>query len=133
MKEGVLFVHGLSRVTVAFVWIYHGLVPKILGPHRDELYLAVAHGMSSDSLTFGLLKILGAIEIIFGIVLLIFWNSRWPFVISAAVLALLLADVAVVAPEYLLATFNPISLNISVISLSIIGFVTTKQVSAEHT
>ena len=124
MKEDVLLIHGLARITVAFIWIYHGLVPKILGPHRDELYLAAAHGLSVDTLAY-LLKAAGMLEMVFGLIVLFFWHSRWPFLISIAVLTVLLLDVAIVAPEYLRAAFNPISLNLSVISLSVIGFITT--------
>ena len=126
MKESVVFVHSLSRATVVLVWIYHGLVPKILGPHRDELYLAAIHGLSIDTLTH-LLKAAGALEVVFGVMILLLWHSRWPFVISIAVLAVLLVDVAMMAPEYLRAAFNPVSLNLSVISLSAIGFVTARQ------
>ena len=120
------WVHGLARVTVALVWVYHGVVPKLLGPHRDELHLAAIHGLPADHLSL-LLKVSGALEVVFGVVVLAFWRSRWPFVVSAVALTVLLVDVAVVAPEYLLGAFNPVSLNLSVISLSIIGFITARQ------
>lgn len=116
-------VHGLARVSVALVWIYHGLVPKLLGPHRDELYLAAAHGLPAEPLP-RLLQAAGAIEIGFGILLLITWRWRWPFLVSAALLVLLLVDIALVAPQYLVAAFNPVSLNLALISLSLIGWLT---------
>ena len=131
MRSDVSWVHGLSRATVALVWMYHGLVPKLLGPHQDELYLAAIHGLADDYLSL-LLKVSGALEIAFGVVILIFWRSRWPFVISVVALTVLLVDVTLVAPEYLLAAFNPVSLNLSVISLSIIGFMTTRQGADRH-
>lgn len=124
MKATVSNVHKLSRVTVAFVWIYHGLVPKLLGPHHDELYLATIHGVHDDYLV-PLLKVSGALEIVFGIVVLVFWRSRWPFVITVLALFALLVDVAIVSPNYLWGAFNPVSLNLSVISLSVIGILTT--------
>ena len=116
----------MSRVTVAFVWIYHGLVPKLLGPHSDELYLASIHGIPDEFLSL-LLKLGGVAEIAFGIAVVVFWRSRWPFIVSVVILTLLLVDVAIVAPEYLLAAFNPVSLNLSVISLCVIGFLTKEQ------
>lgn len=119
-------VHAVSRITVAFVWMYHGLVPKLLGPHSDELYLASIHGIPDEFLPL-LLKMGGVAEIAFGVVVIVFWRSRWPFVVSVVILVLLLIDVAIVAPEYLLAAFNPVTLNLSVIGLCVIGFLTTEQ------
>lgn len=126
MSTMILRVHRLSRVTVALVWIYHGLVPKLAGPHADELYLAARHGLPEVHLSM-LLRATGVAEILFGIVVLVFSRSRWPFVVSALLLVLLLLDIAIVAPEYLLGAFNPVSLNVSVISLCVIGFMTTPQ------
>lgn len=123
MSGEVARVHALARVAVAFVWIYHGLVPKVLGPHEDELRLAALHGLPEDHLS-SLLRAAGALEIVFGIAILVLRRSRWPFVVSAAALVALLIDVAAVAPEYLWATFNPVSLNAAVIALSVIGFLT---------
>ena len=131
MKHSVSWVHGLSRVTVAFVWIYHGLVPKLLGPHQDELHLAALHGLQGDHLPL-LLKASGVAEIVFGIAVLVFWRSRWPFVVSAVVLIVLLVDVAMVAPEYLWGAFNPVSLSLSVISLSFTGFITASHGADKH-
>lgn len=119
-------VHGISRITVALVWVYHGLVPKLLGPHEDEIRLAMLHGLPAEQLPLWL-KLVGIAEIVFGIIVLSTWSSRWPFICSGLMLVILLVDVAVVAPEYLLATFNPVSLNVSLIALCIIGFITTKR------
>lgn len=132
MKASVFWVHGLSRVTVAFVWIYHGLVPKLLGPHQDELHLAALHGMQDDHLSL-LLKLAGVVEIVFGIAVLVLWRSRWPFVVSAMVLIVLLVDIAIVAPDYLWGAFNPVSLNLSVISLSLTGFITARYWADDET
>ena len=123
MNENIVRVHVLSRVAVAFVWIYHGLIPKLLGPHRDELYLASLHSIP-DSYLPVLLKATGVFEIIFGFIVLLFWRSRWPFVVSIALLTFLLIDIAIIAPEYLRGAFNPVSLNVSVIALSIVGLMT---------
>lgn len=37
-------VHALARLSVALVWLYQGLVPKLAGPHADELALIQAAG-----------------------------------------------------------------------------------------
>ena len=124
-ENAVSLIHGLSRISVAWVWLYHGLVPKLLGPHKDEISMAVAHGLS-DSEVSAVLKQAGALEVIFGAVLLILWSSRWPFLVSGLLMIVLLIDVALFTPQYLAATFNPVSTNISVIALSVIGYLTTR-------
>src|SRR5205085_750191 len=32
-------VHALARFTLAFIWVYQGLVPKLLSTNRDELVM----------------------------------------------------------------------------------------------
>jgi hypothetical protein len=89
--------------------------------------MAVAHGFS-DSAVSAVLKQAGALEVMFGAVVLTLWSSRWPFLVSGLLLILLLVDVALFTPQYLAATFNPVSTNISVIALSLIGYLTTRRV-----
>ena len=40
-------VHGIARAALAFVFIYHGLVPKLLHPHADEIAMLGAAGFSA--------------------------------------------------------------------------------------
>lgn len=37
-------IHGVARLTLAFVLAYHGLIPKLLGPHTDELRMLADAG-----------------------------------------------------------------------------------------
>lgn len=123
MNQSLQNIHAISRITVAVVWFYHGLVPKVLGPHSDEILLAQFHGIPDD-FVFGLLRTAGVLEMLFGVAILIFWRYRWPLVLSMLGLFALLIDIAVVEPAYLFAAFNPTTLNISVIALSVIAYMT---------
>ena len=116
------FVHGIARAALAFVFIYHGLVPKLLHPHADEIVMLRAAGLTADKIA-GALTLLGLAEVFLGLCFLIFPFHRWPISIALGVVLMATIAVSVSAPQYLLAAFNPISLNLSVASLAVIDVV----------
>lgn len=114
------FAYAASRLTIAFVWFYHGLVPKLINPNPDELKMLRGAGIASSELHRAL-SLLGYTEISFALILLIFWTSRWPlwFTITAMFLATL--GVAITSPNYLTGAFNPLTLNLAVAALAVVG------------
>lgn len=118
-------IHGISRIVVAFVWIYHGLIPKLLFSHSDESALLLAGGIAPDSVSTAL-RLLGFGEIAFGTVLLVAWNARMPLVLTVVLMVAALLSVAVQAPGYLVGAFNPVTLNIGVIALSAIALLSAR-------
>ncbi|NTV47109.1 MAG: DoxX family protein [Chlorobiales bacterium] len=113
-------IHAVARVTAAFVWLYHGIVPKLLFIHPDELLLIQAGGVSAETALY-LLPVIGIAETGIGLLLLATWSFRWPLVFSAAAMVVALLGVAVTSPAYLTGAFNPVSLNVATIALSVIG------------
>ena len=120
-------IHAIARITLAGIWIWHGLVPKLIYRHVDEqTMLAQAH------LPLTWLPWIGVLEILFGLLTLVAWR-RWIFVLNIAFM--LLATVAVVlqSPAYIKAAFNPITLNLSVIALAVVGWLASRTLpSARH-
>jgi len=114
------FAHALSRLTIAFVWFYHGLVPKLIHRNPDELKMLRDAGIASSEL-LTVLSLLGYMEICFGLIFVILWKSRWPlwFTITAMFLATL--SVAITSPSYLTGAFNPVTLNLAVAALAGVG------------
>lgn len=110
-------IRRLCDVTVASTWIYQGAVPKLLGPHADEIAMSSAFGVPSH-LQVSMSYAVGAIEIAFGL-LVLFSRSTWPHRLSATTTAALLLFVALYAPRYLAAAFNPVVMNGASIALSI--------------
>jgi len=121
------FTYAVSRLAVAFVWIYQGLVPKVLNRDASELRMLRDVSLLSSPSSPGL-AILGAAEIGFGVVMLVLWRQRWP--LWCTILAMVLATivVALVAPEFLTAVFNPVTLNVAVLALAAIGLQTGRYV-----
>jgi hypothetical protein len=118
-------IHGISRIIVSFVWIYHGLIPKLVFSHPDESALLLAGGIAPDSLTTTL-RVLGFAEIAFGVGLLVAWHAAMPLVLTIGFMIAALASVAVQAPDYLVGAFNPVTLNTGVIALSVIGLLSAQ-------
>lgn len=114
------FSYALSRLTIAFVWFYHGLVPKLIHRNPDELKMLRDAGIASSEL-LRVLSLLGYMEICFALIFVIFWKSRWPlwFTITAMILATL--GVAITSPSYLTGAFNPVTLNLAVAALAGVG------------
>lgn len=116
-------IHTIVRITLAGVWIYHGLVPKILFPHADELKMLRQSGIPYEQ-SHQLLFLLGLAEILYGVAILISQRVRALFILNIVLLVIALLLVAVHSSEYITAAFNPISLNSALISLSFIGLLT---------
>lgn len=113
-------VYVVCRGTIAFVWFYHGLVPKLLYLHQDELAMNMAIGLSYAG-AVQLATIGGALEIVMALAVLVFWRQRWPLLLTASAMVGLLAFVVLFQPELLGAAFNPVTTNIAVLALSIVG------------
>lgn len=114
-------VHALARMTLAFIWIYHGLIPKLIIMHPDELLPLTNSGLSEPLAALGV-AFAGLAEIAFGLALLVFWNCRPLLLASIPLMLIALFGVGITAPELLTAAFNPVTLNLAVITLSLIAY-----------
>jgi hypothetical protein len=121
-----------ARMTVAFVWIYQGLIPKLLFHSADELTMIRVAGVH-DAHTAATCAALGLIEIAIGLSLIIAWRAT--ALLWFTLLGMVIASVTVAAraPEFLTAAFNPISLNLCVFALSLIALLINRDLpSAEQ-
>ena len=118
-------IYSISRIAVAFIWFYHGLVPKILFQSPIELEL-----LSKGPIEFTnpelVTSIIGYLEIAFALSMLLLWAKRWPMMVSALGMVILLLGTLFYWPSLLMEAFNPLTINLAVISLSIINLVSMK-------
>ncbi len=107
----------VSRIALAFVWIYQGVVPKLVCPSPVELELLAHLGP-----LYGFMcSVMGYGEMVFGLLLLLTpW--RWPFLLNIAAMLSLLGFVSLHEPHLLVEAFNPVTLNVTVIALSLIVY-----------
>lgn len=114
-------IHALARLSIALIWLYQGLIPKLLFLHHDELTLMAGAGVPLDQVTFAV-RVFGLVEIGFALLLLGMWGRRWLLLVNIPLMLLALLGVGLTSPAYLVAAFNPVTLNLAVIILSLIGF-----------
>ncbi len=118
-------VHFVARSALAFVWVYQGLVPKILSQHADELEM-VRQGGFSDSAALVVAQTVGWLEVIFGFVLLLTFHRAWPLIATLVLMVLATVGVALNSPHFLNAAFNPVSLNVLMAALAVTGLLSIK-------
>jgi DoxX-like family len=121
-------IHACSRIAIALIWLWQGLVPKLLFNNPDELTILVASHLPSK-----LILAIGLVEIAISAYAILSWRSRWFFVFNIGAMVLALLNVALVSPSYLAAAFNPVTLNLGMIALSVVGYLAAAEIpSASH-
>jgi uncharacterized protein YjeT (DUF2065 family) len=113
-------IHGIVRLSIATIWIWEGLVPKLLYRHFDEkTMLAQAHVPAA------LLPWIGIAEIVIGVIIIYGWRWRFLFPANIALMVIATIAVAINSPAYLTAAFNPVALNLAVGALSLAGWLSS--------
>jgi hypothetical protein len=114
------FIYGLSRLTLVFIWLYHGVVPKLLYHNPDELRMLTDAGVPGSHL-LSWVSLIGWLEVGFALILIAFWRSLWPLWCTIAAMFAATLAVSIHSPEYLTAAFNPVTLNLAVAMLAATG------------
>lgn len=107
---------------ICFIWLYHGLIPKIVFMHPDEISMVENLAPVSYENAYWIVFITGIIEVIFGVIWILYKNKRILFGLQLIVIPLLTLTAIIAQPSSLVHPFNPLTLNMSIILLSIIGF-----------
>lgn len=106
------------NISLAFLWIYQGLVPKILLISPEEIAVWQWFGFHED-----LAKIMGqasgVAEVLFGLFFLIFPQKILHYLSILGLITLFFLIVFLI-PDTLVRAFNPVVMNFSMIALSII-------------
>lgn len=109
-KDKLTHVSLVSRVLLGFLFIYYGLVPKILWLSAVEVHLVSTSGLGVPAKIAS--PLVGIVEIVLGCAIIFLNKSNIPVYIAVAILLLLLLSVAVASPMYSIGAFNPITTNI---------------------
>ncbi len=115
--------HAIAVVTLAFSWIYHGVVPKMLRPGAGEAELLEATGLGLGNVTLTLVLI-GLAEVGLGVATLRWWRSRWPFLFTLGAMPLLVLGALAGDPLVLARPFNPLTLNLGLMALAATALLT---------
>ena len=112
-------VHWIGRGTLAFIWLFHGIVPKLLAP-AGEIDLVTRTGIPSP-LAPSLVLAAAAFEIALGVGILVLRDVR-PLLALSTVLAIGLAVVTSARmPQLVVAPFQPITLGAAMVGLALVA------------
>jgi hypothetical protein len=105
---------------IACVWLNQGLVPKLLGPHHDEMAMLLALGVSPAAATV-VGYAAGSCDLILGVAMLALRRQAWPLWLTIGLMVFLLAHASWAAPRLLLGASNPVRLNVAVAALALVA------------
>ena len=112
-------IHTLVTLVLGFVWIYHGIVPKLF-TRTSELKIIEDSGFS-HAISEYILFVFAAGEIAIGLSILLLWRRRWPFVVSLIAFIGLGVGAVFSNPHLAGEPFSPVTLNISLVALCAIA------------
>jgi hypothetical protein len=124
---GLSLIHATSRMAIAAIWMWHGLIPKMMFRSMDEQAMLAQAGVGLRFLPW-----IGGLEILIGLLILTAWHWRAVFAVNIALMVIALIAVAVNSPTYLTAAFNPVSLNLAVIAVSICGWLASRRLPSSR-
>lgn len=120
MEKSLRNILWTIHITLAVLWVYQGLIPKVLYKAQDEQYIWQQQGFD-ELISLILMQFSGYIEIIFGMLFLVFKQSKiLHFLNILGVLGLSLL-IAIIDMRYFQNAFYPFVMNVAMASLSIIA------------
>lgn len=111
-----------------FIWIYHGLIPKLLNTHAVEISMVNKLLSYSDVKIYWIVIIIGILEVVFGLLWLLYKNKRILFGLQIIIFPFLTIITIVAQPDIVIHPFNPLTFNLSLLLISILGFMMSKDV-----
>jgi len=119
--ERLSAIHAVARVTLAVVFLWHGIVPKLIAHHADELALLRDAGLSAEAAA-RTVTLVGWAEVAYGIALLLLWRVRALFLPAAVAMVVVTPGILANSPRFISAAFTPVTLNLCVAVLAVIGW-----------
>lgn len=122
------FTQWIITLLFCFVWFYQGLIPKIIMKHPEEIALTSAILPTHSSEAYTMVATIGIIEMIFSLIWILYRNKRRLLILQLVLLPFL-SFFAILADSSVLShPFNPLTFNLSLIVLTIIGLLSSKDV-----
>ncbi len=112
-------VHWVARGTLAFVWLYHGIVPKLLAP-AGEIELALRAGVPA-TLAPAFVMTAAVFEIALGLGVLVVRDPRPLLVLTCGLAIGLAVATSARIPELIVAPFQPITLGVAMVGLAAVA------------
>lgn len=108
------------NASLAIIWIYQGLVPKIIYRVIEEQIFWRALGVE-EFLVFTLIQLSGIVEIIFGGLFIFFIKSRAMHYLNILAMIFFCMIVFILYPHHYGSAFNPFVMNFTMAMLSVVA------------
>ncbi|MGF1485456.1 MAG: DoxX-like family protein [Opitutales bacterium] len=107
----------LSRLILGFLWVYQGLVPKLVAfaPLERDIVERSGLYLGSPALT---MQYIGVVEILLGVWLLNGWALHAACLITTGLLVGLSIAVVIIEPSLLVGPFSGIIKNVALLALA---------------
>jgi uncharacterized membrane protein YphA (DoxX/SURF4 family) len=109
----------MARYMITFVWLYHGVFPKLIHIAPLEQLMTGSIGFS-DNISYLITKAAGIGEVIFGLLFFVFYKTKLMNILNILALAFLLLSVATLQPKLLIEAFNPVTTNLPIMAFSFV-------------
>ncbi|MET3698504.1 DoxX-like protein [Bacillus oleivorans] len=122
------FSHWLIVYLFVLIWTYHGLIPKLMYMHPNEISMVTNLVPLSFEQGRTVVLIAGIAEIIFAQAWVWYRNKRRLFGLQIILFPFLTLSAILADFAYLVNPFNPLTFNISLFILSVIGFLISNDI-----
>lgn len=109
----------IARYMITFVWLYHGIFPKLVHVAPLEQLMTGSIGFSDD-ISYLITKAAGIGEVIFGLLFFVFYKTKLMNILNILALTFLLLSVAMLQPQLLIEAFNPVTTNLPIMAFSFV-------------
>ncbi|MEQ3514505.1 DoxX-like family protein [Pseudoalteromonas sp. BZB3] len=116
----------MARYMITFVWLYHGIFPKLVHVAPLEQLMTGSIGFSDD-ISYLITKAAGIGEVIFGLLFFVFYKTKLMNILNILALAFLLLSVVMLQPQLLIEAFNPVTTNLPIMVFSFVLLSEIKQ------
>ena len=123
-----LFSHWMITILFSFIWLYQGLVPKLIYKHPEEILMTSSLlSFTTISASF-IVSSVGFLEVVFGLTWLLYKNKRKLLGLQLVLFPLLTFSAILADPTTLSHPFNPLTFNMSLFILTLVGFFISKDI-----
>lgn len=127
-QYGRFFTHWMITFLFSLVWIYQGLVPKLITMHPEEISMTKSLlTLTTSQASLAVIGI-GSAEVLFGLIWLFYKNKRRLLGLQIILFPLLTLSAIFAEPVSLSHPFNPLTFNLTLLVLSIIGYFIGKDI-----
>ncbi|KWW21978.1 hypothetical protein AS888_05740 [Peribacillus simplex] len=115
-------INAIVTMLFAFIWLYHGLIPKMIAKHPEEVSMLSSLTSLDGTAAVKGVEIIGVLEILFAVVWLLYRKKRHLLIVQIIIFPLLTISALIANPSLASHPFTPLTFNASLWVLSIISF-----------